>query len=92
MTVPEAKYRLRYDSDGNVLFLDYGGGEFVNYDYRWIWTRRNHHSRLAEWFLVCFPDHHPNALALLPREIELAKQAYEEITNKKDPLQVAAGE
>lgn len=78
----EPQYNLRYDADGNVLFLDYGGGEYSSYDYRWVWTRRNHHSQLDSWYLVCFPQHHPNALAMLPKEIELAIRAYNEITGR----------
>lgn len=78
---PEPKYKFRYDDMGNVLFLDYGGGEYSNYDYRWVWTRRNHISQTDDWFLVPFPNFHPNSLPLLPRELELAVRAYKDITS-----------
>lgn len=80
---PQAKYRFRYDDEGNVLFLDYGGGKFSNYDYRWVWTRQNHSSQTDSWFLVPFPNHHPNALLLLKNEVELAERAYLEIMQQK---------
>ena len=72
----EIGYKFRYDDLGNVLFLDTGT---PNYDYRWVWTRQNHSSQTDDWFLVCFPNHHANALKWLPREIELAQRAYDEI-------------
>lgn len=82
---PEPKYLFRYDDMGNVLFLDYGKGEFSNYNYRWVWTRRNHGSQLDDWFLIPFPNFHHNSLGMLPKEIELAARAYEEIMNIKKP-------
>ena len=82
MKTPKLKYKLRYDTDGNVLFLDYGEGEYINYGYRMVWTRRNHHSQVSDWFLVIH-ECHPNGLALLPKEVKLAKRAYEEITQLK---------
>ena len=77
--VSKVKYKFRYDDLGNVLFLDYGGGEYSNYDYRWIWARQNHSSKIDDWFLVPFENFHSNSLTMLGKEIELAERAYKEI-------------
>lgn len=72
------KYRLVYEDNGDVTFLDYGVG-YSNHKYRMIWTRQNHHSQLSDWFLVIFQQH-INGLELMPEEIKLAKKAYKELT------------
>lgn len=81
--MPEPKYKFRYDDMGNVLFLDYGGGQYSNYDYRWRWTRRNHSSQVDDWFLVPFPSFHPNSLGLLKKELIYAQRAYDEIDRSR---------
>lgn len=78
MKTPKPKYKLVYEDDGNVTFLDYGK-KYANYKYRMVWTRQNHHSQLSDWFLVIFQQH-INGLDLIPDEIELAKRAFKELT------------
>ena len=78
---PILKYKFRYDDTGNVLFLDYGEGEYINYNYRMVWTRQNHGSQQDDWFLVIHQCH-ANALPLLKKEIDLAERAYNEIFGK----------
>lgn len=85
-TSMKPEYKFTYDKFvdnvlfGNVLFLDYTkhGDEYSNYNYRWVWVKQQHQGK-KEWFLVPFPQFHPNSLELLPYEMELAKRAYEDI-------------
>lgn len=75
------KYQFVFDEFGNVIFLDYSeyGPEYANYNYRWVWIKVKEGHNKGEWNLIPFPQFHPNSLELLPYEIELAKQAYEDI-------------
>jgi hypothetical protein len=72
------KYKLVYQDDGNVTFLDYGK-KYKSYAYRMVWTRKNHFSQTSDWYLNIFQQH-INGLDLMPQEIKLAKKAYKDLT------------
>lgn len=75
------KYQFVFDEFGNVIFLDYvteNGPDYSNYNYRWVWSKQDRNG-LKEWFLVPFPQFHWKSLDLLPEEMKLAAQAYEDI-------------
>lgn len=77
---PEPKLNVRFfkDEPDIWLFLDYGGGDLVNLDYRWAIE----HFTTAdgfEWWGVISPlpraATHERALDGVTREMELAKEA-----------------
>ncbi len=80
MKKPTPKYKLVYEDDGNVTFLNYGKGEYNLYRYRMVWTRQNHHSQTSDWFLIVHQQH-INGLDLMPAEIKLAQRVYNELTS-----------
>lgn len=77
------KYQFVFDENMNVIFLDYSeyGPEYANYSYRWVWHKLRGGPNDGDWVLIPFPQYHHKSLDLLSHEVELAKQAYQDILN-----------
>jgi len=66
---------IRQFAPNKWIFLNYGGADYLYYDGRWTIRRAMESPHNGCFFLVSQIENHENALVLIPKEIELAKEA-----------------
>jgi hypothetical protein len=71
------------------LFLDYGGGDFVNYDYRWAIERRAMPD-FEWWGVIALSPTHVEGLPGIAAEIGLAQQAIVQLREQRAAKPAAA--